>query len=444
MNFFKSATVTFMTQVVLLPLGMISGIILARALGPSGRGVYAMVFLVPNMITTFIGLGTASSLIYLLGKKKYALGQIVGYAILMALALGFIGIAVFWIIYPIIRPSLKDVSPGFLVLSVTCIPFMLLNNYFSGILLSLGKAIAYNIIKIFETMTMLVGMLAAWFFMDLKIIHVVWITVFTTIIIALIYLIQIYKHTKLQIYWSKSLFRDSLTFGLKMYLNGMLASLNYRVDMFIMGYLLGATEIGYYIIAVGWSEMLWMLTNSLAVVFFPRISNSTLDEANYFTPLVCRNLLLISFPVAVGLSIGSTILGPLLYGQKFAASIVPMYWIMPGIWIFSIVKILSSDLSGRGKPELNLIPLGIATIANIPLNFLLVPILGVNGASLSSTLSYTISSIIIMVIFTKVSGVSIRKVIIPQGSDWQLYRAKLEAGLKTVKKLLQLSYHPSI
>jgi O-antigen/teichoic acid export membrane protein len=203
-----------------------------------------------------------------------------------------------------------------------------------------------------------------------------------------------------------------------------------------MGYLLNAADVGYYAVAVGWAEMLFLLTNSVQLVFFPKISVSTMDEANHITPILCRNLLLITIPMAIILSIGATLFGPALYGRAFAASIIPMYWIMPGIWIFGLVKILSGDLFGRGLPELTLLPLGVATLADILFNFLLVPWLGVKGASLSSTLSYTIASIIIVVTFSKVSGVTYRRILIPERSDWQLYRVQLNAGWKTLKNIL--------
>src|SRR5437868_963426 len=48
---------TFLTRVVLLGLGLISSVVLARTLGPDGRGLFGLILLLPALAKTLALLG---------------------------------------------------------------------------------------------------------------------------------------------------------------------------------------------------------------------------------------------------------------------------------------------------------------------------------------------------------------------------------------------------
>lgn len=436
MGIVKDSLITTFTQIVLIPLSMISGILFARSLGPSGKGIYALAFLVPTMIVNFAGLGIGSASVYLLGKKKYSADQIVGNALGLALVLSGAGLAIFGCLYPLLKFSLTTVPLAVLLIALLSYPGMLLNSYTGRIVLFYNVSV-YNLIRFFEVAVVIVLFVAAWLTVGISLPLAAWITAISTWLVAAVTLFYLRRFAALRPYWNRPLVKEAVNYGFKSSLTVMLSSLNYRADMFVLGYLVASEGIGNYSIAVSWAEMLWLMTNSASLVLFPKISSLSVEDANRTTSVICRNLLWLSLPMTVLLGVFANFGLPFLYGEKFRPSIELLNWLLPGIWVFTIVKILWSDLAGRGRPELTLVPLGLAAFSNVPINFVLIPYLGVAGASISSTISYTAAAVAILVIFNKATGMPIKKLVIPERGDWQLYRSRLDAGLQSLRKFSQ-------
>jgi O-antigen/teichoic acid export membrane protein len=85
---------------------------------------------------------------------------------------------------------------------------------------------------------------------------------------------------------------------------------------------------------------------------------------------------------------------PFLYGKDFTGSVYPLLSLLPGILIFNLGKILANDLAGRGRVDINLFITGIGTVINITANLLLIPRIGAVGAALSSTISYSVVTLL--------------------------------------------------
>jgi Na+-driven multidrug efflux pump len=70
----------------------------------------------------------------------------------------------------------------------------------------------------------------------------------------------------------------------------------------------------------------------------------------------------------------------------------------------SVGRVLAADLKGRGRPELvSLAALG-AVAATIVFDLALIPILGLVGAGIASVLTYSVSTIALLVAYRAVTG----------------------------------------
>ena len=112
----------------------------------------------------------------------------------------------------------------------------------------------------------------------------------------------------------------------------------------------------------------------------------------------------------------------MLFGNEYLPSVEPLWYLIPGIVALSICKVLGNELAGRGKPIINTYISITSLVVNIPLNFLLIPVLGISGSALASTISYTVSAVLTLVYFSRVSENRILDLIILKKSDLELYR----------------------
>jgi len=88
MRFVKDTLITFSTQITMVVLGLAATIVMARVLGPSGKGAYSLIILVPTLLLSLGNLGIGLANVYFGGSKKYKWNELVSNSLVSALVLG--------------------------------------------------------------------------------------------------------------------------------------------------------------------------------------------------------------------------------------------------------------------------------------------------------------------------------------------------------------------
>ncbi len=208
--------------------------------------------------------------------------------------------------------------------------------------------------------------------------------------------------------------------------------------MLLIAHFLSATIVGYYSVSVSMAEALWYLPAAVGTVIFASTSNSTAEQSNRNTPMVCRNTLFITFILALLLFAVSSFIIPLLYGQEFLPAVRPLWILLPGVVALSICKVLANEMTGRGRPKISLLASVITLGVNIPLNLILIPQMGMNGGAIATSVAYIVSSIIVLLFFIRVSKNRISDVLILKRSDVLIYTRFIRSvqAEATKKKIL--------
>ena len=95
-----------------------------------------------------------------------------------------------------------------------------------------------------------------------------------------------------------------------------------------------------------------------------------------------------------------------------------------------LYKVLTRNFSSRNRQQVSTLAAGIALILNIGLNVILIPRWGVAGASLASTVGYTVAGGILLIFFLADAKLSWREVLLPK-------RKELVGHLYWVKERIQ-------
>ena len=184
----------------------------------------------------------------------------------------------------------------------------------------------------------------------------------------------------------------------------------------------GPSAVGLYAVGVGLVEKLWMVSYAASTVLFPRVAAETEeDRRKEFTPLVARTVLWITALAALVLVLLSHWIVLVLYSETFLPAVGALQALLIGIVALSAGRVLANDIAGRGFPGLNIYT-GLAAVAtNIALNLLWIPRYGIVGAAWASTASYTVSFLMALYFYCRLSGNHWTKVVFPQRGDWALY-----------------------
>ena len=422
----KNSTITFSSQILIFALGFVASIILARVLGPGGKGIYALIVLVPALMLKLGSLGIEAANVYLAGSKQYGIKDIISNSLFCSILLSSILISLFFGVFHLeIFQNFLDsnqINPFYLWLVVLTVPFSLLSGFLISIFLGKEKIIIYNKINIFQAISQLIAITVFVVILKQGVLGAVISYVLGIIGLALVVILFITKFTKITFSFNRKLLKDSTKYGLKAYFGNLTQFLNYRLDMLLVAAFLTPASVGFYSIAVGIAERLWMLPGAIATVLFPRISSLKDTEANNLTPRIARHTFLIIFIFSLILALIAKPLIKILFGSVFLPSVMPLIILLPGIIALGGCKILTADLAGRGKPQFGTYAAFASLVVNIPLNLWLIPKWGISGAAFASSTAYITATLMVMVAFVKISNTSWVTILLFNRYDFQDYK----------------------
>jgi len=423
-SFAKDSLASFAYSISSLLIGILSSIIIARILGPAGKGELAILLLVPAVLLKFGNLGLGSSIIYYLGQKKYELREVAGNMLSFALGGGLSLIILFFLIYHITRTSIfVNVNPLWLLLLILTIPLQLMIFYIQKVLIGIKKIVPYSFLSILNLFLGFGLVLTLLFRFKLGVFGVILAAIIGNIIFCAILVFYLNKISDLSFNINPELLKKFLTFGVIGQIGTVAAYLTYRSDMFMINYYKEYTSVGIYSLGVGMAELMLLFSGSIALVLYPQISSMKNDEEGSYVPLVLRNVL---FWMVMG-SIFLAILGrPLIlyfYGKDFLPAYGPFLILLPGVIFLSGAEILSAYTTGRGKPQIAAWTSVSGLFLNITLNLIFIPWWGINGAAFTSTLAYGVFFLILLFVYIKMSKEDLFEALFIRTEDIPFYLA---------------------
>ena len=128
---------------------MLASIILARVLGPEGRGIYALAALLPSLIVTFGNLGIGPATVYYVARGEFRRQEILGNNVLLSVGVGAVGVLAGLVVVLFFRETVfPGVSPGYLLLALVLVPVEVFFSYVRYVLLGSQRIKEFNYIQI--------------------------------------------------------------------------------------------------------------------------------------------------------------------------------------------------------------------------------------------------------------------------------------------------------
>lgn len=417
----RSATITFAARVAALLFGIAGSVIVARALGPAGRGQYALIILIPTLLQISGGLGLDQAMVYLVARSKNDARSIAftlatasaGLGLLLIAAYGAISQLPFYIAYL----QTARVDPPLVWILVALLPVTLISLCFISAILGLERYRAYNLASLLGPVSVFVLLLALVVVGRLGLTGAVLATGGANLLSLLgagaLLLLSSEGPTRPR----PRVLREALRYGFRADAANLAWFLHNRADMFFVGYLAGPAALGYYAVAVGLVEKLNMPPSAVGTVLFPKIAAATGEDARRLTPVACRHILSLTMLLCLGLALLAWPLVYVLFGTPFLPA-VPLLWLLlPGVLSLSVGRLLSADLNGRGLPG-SVARINIAmALVNMALNLWWIPIWGAAGSAAASSISYSAAVFLFGRRYTQVSGARWRELLVLTRSE---------------------------
>ncbi|MFL0246910.1 flippase [Candidatus Clostridium stratigraminis] len=418
MKFLKSAIITFTSNIAILIISFAITIVTSRVLGTTGKGIVSVGNNINSFALIILGFGMTSSNIYFAGKDKKKINEILGSNIVVTIISVFILICLYILNHFYSLDFLfKGLDLKIIGVVLITIPITNLKSAFINLLLGLQKIETYNKLNIFDRFLTFILLLI--FILPTKSSY--WVLVsnlIASLILLVVLSIIIFIKYNNKVTFSLKLFSNMMKYGIKAQVGNAIQILNYRLDIFIIQYFLTLSDVGIYSNAVVLGETMWRVSSSIATVVLPITANSGNKlEMTGFINKVTR----VTFTIIL---IGSIILGviskplmSILFNKEFASGAVALMLLVPGISIFSVCNILSNYMAGIGKIENNIIASSVGCVITVIFDIILIPKIGINGASIATSISYIVSTIITVYFYIRITGSKVRDLLVVNKKD---------------------------
>ncbi|RLB06117.1 MAG: hypothetical protein DRG83_01080 [Deltaproteobacteria bacterium] len=406
--------ITMGTNIALMLLGLATGALAARLLGPTGRGELAAIKVWPTAIATIAMLGMPEALVYFSGRFPNQAGRYLSSSIALILVTCPLFIAAgYWAM-----PILLSAQPDWVVYAARWYLLIIPINAFVGMashpLRGRSDFAVWNALRLGPPIGWLTLLVVA---MILKL--------SSPILLAAGYLAILFFYAFAKFYVvtrripgpfrpDPSKWGGLLRYGLPCMFTTMPQLLNLRLDQMLMATLLPPRNLGLYVVAVAWSNGLRPLLSALGTVLFPKVASISEESARKETLAQGSRLGVVAAgTVAVPMMVVTPIFIPLLFGRDFTAAVPAALVLVAASAVLSFNIILEEGLRGLGYPKAVMWAEILGFIVTGALLALLLRPLGIMGAAIASLSAYSIVAIFLLIQAVHLTGLSLRRFLCP-------------------------------
>jgi O-antigen/teichoic acid export membrane protein len=400
-GFTADVAMTFGNKLGVLLLNVAGTVVIARTLGPAGRGAIAVAFSITLLLVQFGSFGLQSANPYFVARDTSALPRVIANSLWISLVLGLALIGVGVGVKALFPAALRGLDWLDVIVVLFGVPSALASTLFQSVLLAEGRMVAYNAVEITIAALTFAGLLIGLAVFSIGVLGAIIVMVSLNIVAACAYFVLLRHHGPPLTAPDRELVVKMLRYGFRVYATTLLAYAVGRVNLVLVNSYLGGDAAGQYSIGISLADGMHLLPAVVALNLFPRIARGDPHE---HSAAVFRSLTLL-FGVLCLVTV--PLAGPgirAIFGHSFAPAVGIYYWLLPGIFAYGMLNVLSYHFAGRGFPLEAVLIWIPGLVLNLVIVMVFVPNNGTHIAALAATVSYGLILFMHMRLFAKESG----------------------------------------
>jgi O-antigen/teichoic acid export membrane protein len=419
LRFVKDVAITGGAQMVQAVCAMLGGILVARFLGPTGKGQLTVLVALGSMAVLLASLGVHQSSIYFLGRHASDRDAIVANNTLFALGGAVVttaGLAAVAVVFQ--RELLHGITLGLFFAYLLAVPFNYVSEFARRTILGTGRVAIYNIPDLAQGVSLVFGTGLIILIFGAHVLPLAVLRVVTEASVAVFLMLYLWRVVGFRMRPSKVVLGQQVRYGLKNYAASLFWLLLFSGDALLCNHFLGNGPTGVYSVAVSLGLPVTMLGAVVGTLVFQRVSADQSSEnriAN--TNRAVRILAPIAGLAACTIGLASHWLVPALYGSEFGAASTALILLLPGLFILALETVLMNFLAGEGSPPIVYWAPLIGLLLNFGANVFVIPRWGINGAALTSTVGYAVVGLLALRYYVRSTGSRLTEVLLPRRSD---------------------------
>ncbi len=415
------------SQVVRLGCSFVIGVLVARGLGASAKGELTLLQQIPAIVSLVLGLGLGSAHAYYVGRGRRSAAHAVSDSLAASMVLGGIGVVAAYLVMSGAFPSLDGVQPSLLALAAASVPFTMALTLLAGVATGLGEIVRQSWAQMYSAIVTAALVAVMWLAGSLSIAVVVGSSLAGLLVGVGLLILAARTHERPLLArpsWKRT--AEEAGYAIKAHLVTVASYLELRQDAVLLGLLASTAAVGVYSVGVTFAEVLWYVPQNVAAALLAR-ALKTGDEAESaaVTARTARVLLALVVSLFVLLALIVPWAIPWLFGKQFAQSVQVFFLLAPGVLAIGFTGVLVSHFAAHGRLFPGLTFVGV--VVNLALNLALIPLAGVRGAAVASSLTYGVTAIVYVVLFKRSARMSLAQISLITRDDVALLYTALRA-----------------
>lgn len=376
---------TFISRFLILILSFGLVIFSTNMWGSEGKGIISIVVANVALVSFFSSVFSGSSTSYF--ARKFKIEHIVGFSYIWSLVVG--------LIIPLILTWIQDGYLQYLI-AISILSSLLTTNI--SLFIGTQDIKRYNLYTVLQQLVHVVFILILVYFVKIEDVSVYFLAqICCLLLLVLASTYHIFRKYKFQEFsLPKAVFNDMLEYGWKTQLSAFVQFLNYRLSFYFLEHYQGLAAVGIFSVGITFSEAIWTITRSIAVVLYSEVVNSkSIEESIVKT----KSSLKISFTLMMMFFLGILLVPSqvyiLIFGKEFANTRFLMLLLTPGIFAVAISDMVGYYFSAIKQLRILNIKSLIGLVLTIALSLIAIPKWGIIGACIVTVSSYVVSSAIL-------------------------------------------------
>jgi O-antigen/teichoic acid export membrane protein len=392
----RDAAVAVATGLAIQAVLVVTGPLLARMLGPDGRGYLAALILWPLVITQLGNLGIPSALTYSIARDSSASRALARLGLSFALpqALLLVAFQALWLLLILHGDPHQVRVAGWLTLAL--VPAMLAQQYGLALLQGHLRLRLFNGLRLLPWSLYALGVALLFAVEEDSIVPIVAVLLTAFLISGSACLISGLRFSRGE--GTPTVGRRFLvSFGLRGLLSSLSAVDMLRPDQVVLALFLSPAALGLYVVGLAFTNLPYFVAKSVGLITFPWVASQ--PEKREARRTMWSLLWLttgIALVLVAGLCASAHWLVPFFFGREFSDAVTVTYIVLPGMVFLSARRVLAEGLKGRGYPLAG--TLGeLLSLAWVALALaVLVPLWGIDGAAVALSSSYVVSLLLLV------------------------------------------------
>ena len=420
---------TLFTQLMQTGASLVTGVLIARALGPTGQGGYAVIAAAVALGAVLAGLGQFQGNVIAAADGRAEPRVLLVRAVLHGLVAALLLLAT----RPLWNQRISHTvgsALGFLFVAVLAAE--VIAQLVRGINLGQRHVTGWNTATLTQRFAYLAGVAALVLTGRARLEPVLACWAVATLLSVAVSGLWIWLRSHAtsvslrRLWWG---WGAGLSVAMRAFVAVGVTLLLVRCDVWMLGPMLGVGTVGQMSVATTLAEWLWYIPSILGNLLFTVVAA---DSSGRSVRQICRGtraVVMMLLPAALLLLFAGQRLVIALYGNAYESAGTLFILLLPGMTAIGIHLVVDAFFAGKGFPPISIWSAVAALVAKVGLNLIVVPSFGAPGAAVVTSFVYTGLLTVKVTAFTHRTGTSLATLLIPGRGDFQYLTTLARAGI---------------